>query len=134
MKPSLQRLILFLTLQGLDITDICTYKQMVINLRHSLLSFKPGTCAHIHTQKLRCGCTEPQIHKRPNVTFLTFLLSCNLFCRICLVMVIFCCHGAYASPSPAPLESSKLKLNEKSGISYIPHMKGAQKQAEIMLC
>lgn len=80
------------------------------------------------------GHRDPQIHESANITFLTFLLSCNLFCRICLVMVIFCCHDVYASPSPAPLGSSKHKLNEKSGISYIPHLKGAQKQAEILLC
>lgn len=80
-----------------------------------------------------CGCTESQINKRPRVTFLTFLLSCNLFCRICLVMVISC-HGVYASPSPAPLENSKHKLNEKSCISYMTNLKGAQKQAEMMLC
>lgn len=90
-------------------------------------------CTYAYTKTHTYGCAEPQIHKRPNVTFLTFLLSCNLSCRICLVTVIFCCHGAYAFPSPAPLESSKHKLNEKSGISYIPHLKGAQKQAEIML-
>lgn len=41
---------------------------------------------------------------------LTFLFSCNLFCMICLVMVIFCCHGAYASPSPAPLKNSKTEV------------------------
>lgn len=108
---------------------------MIINLKHSsFLIFKTRTYAYMNTQKLNaCGCAEPQIHKRPSVTFLTFLLSCNLSCRICLVTVIFCCHGAYASPCPAPLESSKHKLNKKSGISYIPHLKGAQKQAEIML-
>lgn len=80
------------------------------------------------------GCTEPQMLKRLHAILFTFLLSCNPFCRICLVMVIFCCHGADASPSPAPLKSSKNKLNEKSGISCIPHLEGTQKQPKITLC